>query len=279
MTREMPERRSLPRSPEVLLGELGIIRPQDIDVEAIAQFYGATVVYEPLRGCDARLVGYSDAAIITVDPSSRRERQRFSAAHELGHWIRDRGRAMFACTDDLFATEWSRDNPERRANDFAAELLLPETMFRREAKDRGITFVSVRDLAQVFMTSLTATAIRLVQLGSFPALICCYDQHSRRWFRRGEDVPEVLWPHEHLSADTVAYDLLAGRVVDAEPVEVYADSWFEFEGADRVHVVEHSIQVTSELALSLLWWKDENILLELDGDAEERGRERSGSVP
>ena len=74
-------------------------------------------------------------------------------------------------------------------------------------------------------------------------------------------------------------DLLAGRVVDVEPVEVYADSWFEFEGADRVRAVEHSIQVTSELALSLLWWKDENILLELDGDAEERGRERSGSVP
>ena len=262
----MTEHRSPYRSPDALLAELGVVRPEEIDVEAIAQYCGATVVYEPLRGCEARLVGYKDVAIITVDPGSRRERQRFSAAHELGHWMRDRGRAAFTCAEELFATEWSRDNPERRANDFAAELLLPESMFRDEARNRDITFDTVRDLAQSFTTSLTATAIRLVHLGSFPALICCYDKHRRRWFRRGEDVPAVLWPHEEPGVGTLAHDLLAGGAVDDEPVEVCADSWFEFEGADRVPVVEHSIRVTQDLVLSLLWWQDESILLELDGD-------------
>jgi len=39
------------KSPSRLLKELGITEPQEIDVEAIAQYCGATIVYERLEGC------------------------------------------------------------------------------------------------------------------------------------------------------------------------------------------------------------------------------------
>lgn len=38
------------KSAAVLLRELGITEPEDIKIEAIAQYCGATIVYEPLRG-------------------------------------------------------------------------------------------------------------------------------------------------------------------------------------------------------------------------------------
>jgi len=58
---------------------LGISEPSEIDVE-IAQYLGATVAYQPLTGCDARIPGNTEAAIITVDSTSNRGRQRFSRA-------------------------------------------------------------------------------------------------------------------------------------------------------------------------------------------------------
>ncbi len=96
-----------------LITELGIRGPEEIAVEAIAEFCGATVVYDRLYGCEASIVGRGDRAIITVDRGSPRARQRFSAAHELGHWLLDRGEAGFACSGEVFEVEWwDEDGPE-----------------------------------------------------------------------------------------------------------------------------------------------------------------------
>src|SRR5947208_3288158 len=102
------------RTPNQLLGDLGISGPDEIDVDAIAEYCDATIVYEPLTGCEARIVGSEDEAYITVNSNSRRERQRFSGAHELGHWMRDHGHiAAISCAAKQM-TEWFQQNPEYR---------------------------------------------------------------------------------------------------------------------------------------------------------------------
>src|SRR5438445_770035 len=154
------------KSPSALLDELGVSEPKDIKIEAIAEYCGATIVYESLKGCEARILGHGDRAIITVNSTSLRERQRFSGAYELGHWMRDRGKIAFACTEVVFAAEWGNENPEWRVNRYAVELLLPEFMFSPRIRNREMTFATVRNLANEFETSLTATVIRLVELGS-----------------------------------------------------------------------------------------------------------------
>ncbi len=254
-----------PYSPAYLLEELGIEEPEDIDVEAIAQFCRATVVYEPLTGCEARIVGYGDRAIITVNTRSHPYRQRFSAGHELGHWIRDRGRIAFACTEQMFASEWSEDNPERRANRYAADLLLPERMFKSDARNREMTFGSVKKLSEKYRTSLTATAIRLVEFGSFPAMIVCSRLGQRwKWFFVGPDVPNSLWPTDQPGVYTVAYDLLRGGQGVEKPLEVSASGWIDQAGSERYVLVEDSIAIGDNMVLSLLWWKDEQQLLDLE---------------
>lgn len=252
------------RPPLKLLKELGITEPQDIWIEAIAEHCDATVVYERLEGAEARIIGVNDHAIITINSRAPLERRRFSAGHELGHWMRDRGKVSFSCTAKMFAGEWSDDNPERRANRYAADLLLPDFMFTPRAKGKEITFATVRSLAKDFKTSLTATAIRLVELGSFPSMIVCNELGRRKWFFRGPDVPGVLWPCDEPGRDTVAYDLLRGSESQTGSADIYADGWITHQDSHKYSLQEDSIRWgNSGMVLSLLWWKNERQLLDI----------------
>jgi len=256
------------RAPLVLLKDLGITEPQEINIEAIAQHCGATIVYEALEGCEARIIGSGDRAIITVNRSSPRGRQRFSGGHELGHWLWDRGKAALACTEASLNEEWGKESLEQRANRYAADLLLPEFMFRPRAVRREVTFSTVKELSEQFQTSMTATAIRLVEFGSFPAMVICTETGKRRWFVRGPEVPEKLWPLESPRSGTVANDLHRSKPWEKGPLDVYSDQWFDYPGARRHGVREDSIRITGALVLTLLWWKDERPLIEM-GESED----------
>lgn len=61
-----------------LLDELGISEPENIDLDAIAQYTGATVQRAPLASAEARIVGAGDEAVITINEKSLPSRQRFS---------------------------------------------------------------------------------------------------------------------------------------------------------------------------------------------------------
>jgi Zn-dependent peptidase ImmA (M78 family) len=174
----------------------GITEPQEIHIEAIAQYCGALILYEQLDGCAARILGNGNEAIITVDDRASLGRRRFSAAHELGHWMRDREKIRFSCTEQAMQNEWGAFNPEQGANQYAADLLLPKSMFVPAAKGKPLTLDSASELGAMFRTSLTATAIHLLRYGSFPGMLIYTQDGKRKWFMRGEDVHECLWPHE-----------------------------------------------------------------------------------
>lgn len=256
-------------SPEKLLKELGIAAPDEIDIEAIAEYCQATVIPQKLKGSAARIIGIGDRAFITVDSASHRARQRFSAAHELGHWMLDRGKlANFVCSEKNFVSDWTGDNPERRANRYAADLLLPKFMFEPLAKNKEITFQTVRELCSLFQTSITATAIRLVELGSFPAIIVCNSKQNRRWQIRGADVPYDIQLRDEPGQYTNAFDLLHGKVSTANPENIQASDWVTHARSRYYSVYEDSVKVTEDLVLSLLWWKDERQLLDLEENEE-----------
>jgi hypothetical protein len=161
--------------------------------------------------------------------------------------------------------EWGTINTERGANDYAADLLMPAEMFTRKCRNEPITFAVVRKLSDMFVTSLTATAIRLVRYGSFPAMLVYLENGKRKWFIRGDDVPEALWPLETPRLATTAADLLYGKAED-NPTPIQADGWIDHSRSKWFEVVEHSIRISSAGILSLLWWKDEKQLLDLGSD-------------
>jgi hypothetical protein len=253
-----------------ILDEFGISSAEKIDVNAIAQYFGATVVAEPLHGSAARIIGIGDRAFITVDSQSVHARQRFSAAHELGHWMMDRGKLSgFTCNEKQLVSGWSGDNPERRANRFAADLLIPTYLFAPAAKDKEMTFATVRELCRYFETSITATAIRLVEVGSFPAMIVCSTSGGIKWKSRPHDFPPVIELHDRPGTYTNAADLLSGRQPEASPVEVEASDWLSTPGSKHYSIIEDSVLIFKDTVLSLLWWKDERQLIDLEREENE----------
>jgi len=263
------------RSPFEILNDLGITEPGDIDIEAIAEDCGATIRYKPLSGCAARIMGYKDRAIITIDRDTKRPRQRFSAGHELGHWMRDRGQASFQCKNENFIREWSAENPEKRANRFASDLLLPPKMFRVRLHRMPVTFDTVRQLAEIFCTSVTATAIRLVEYGELPAMLVYNGPRKREWFFTSGEVRNKIFPEERPEKGSIAEALLRGDRSDMTPREVRSDTWFTHRNAAGHWVHEDSISVSDGSVLSLLWWKDERQLIEIDNEIEAKGAWRS----
>jgi hypothetical protein len=254
------------KAPAVVLDELGITEPSEIIIEAIAHHCGVTIVYEPLAGCEARILGGTERAIVTVNSRASRGRQRFSAAHEVGHWMRDRGRIAFACTERSFVSDWVDESPERRANRYAADLLLPKKLFERAAQGMPVTFESARSLAKTFETSMTAASIRLVELGANPSMVVCSDVTGRRWFVRSPLVPSSLWPLAKPGSGSNASKLLGGtgRSIGAETVD--ADDWIDHVGASDYVLTEDSVSAGNGMVLTLLWWKDEKQILDCDDE-------------
>lgn len=256
-----------------LLHSLGITEPAEIDICAIAQTQGATVIEKPVTGCEARIMGYGDKALIVVNSESIPSRKRFSAAHELGHWMRDAGKISLGCNPEsqLGSGDFSA---ETRANSYASDLLLPKFMFAPRTEKRPMTIETASDLANVFRTSLTATSIRLVDYGSYPAMLICSDERGVRWFCRGSGVPNILRP-QAVGRMTFANDLLRRTGDAGRSGQVYSDQWFSSVKRHGVH--EDSRRISDELVLTLLWWKDEGPLIEIEEEQERRTYRRSDS--
>lgn len=92
-------------------------------------------------------------------------RQRFTVAHELGHYIKghlDNNNRLFRDTRENFSTR-ARDWRETEANAVAAEILMPKSTIEELVYEKGIT--SPSELAKLMNVSEIAMAYRLKNLG------------------------------------------------------------------------------------------------------------------
>jgi hypothetical protein len=247
---------------ERILHSLGIADPREIDLEAIAWDQGAVVNYRPLKSCEARIVGNARNAVISVNCCSPETRQRFSIGHELGHWHHDRGRTLFCDKEDIGNYAGSALNPERLADQFASDLLLPGFLFApRLRKIKKPTLTAVRQLADEFQASRTATLMKMTLANAFPMVIVCYKPTmERRWFERAPMLQPWWMPVRTLDTETFAADmLLKGAAEQSLPRKMPADAWFDFKNAGRFEVTEQSFLLPENEILALLTLPDEAI--------------------
>ncbi|TIU52055.1 MAG: ImmA/IrrE family metallo-endopeptidase [Mesorhizobium sp.] len=245
---------------ERLLQELEITEPNEIDLEAIAYHAGARVRFRPLDGCEARIIGNGDTAIITVNAHSHYPRKRFSIAHELGHWHHHRGKCLVCRAEEYRPRDAL--SPERAADGYAADLLMPHYLFRPLARQLGkLTFKAVRALADAFTTSQTATAIRFVESDHSPALLVCHSSRGRKWSTRGPSVPEKWFPQDALDADSFAFGVLfGGKPDDSMPRRIGAEAWFDRWDAQRFEVHEQTYRTGPDEILTLVLISDPKML-------------------
>lgn len=247
------------RPAERILLKLGIQNPRDIDLDAIAWTLGIAVRYRPLEKCEATIVGSARRAIVSVNSNAIPTRRRFSLAHEVGHWRLHRGQLLFCSGKDIGNPTHNPLNPESLADQFASDLVLPPFMFKpRVTKMRRPTLAAVREVADEFGVSDTATLLKLIDLNHFPIVVICHNKERRRWFHRAPMIPGWWFPRDGLDPGSFAFDMLFGNASESSyPQKVGADAWFEFRGMDRFEVQEQSFRLPGDEVLTLLTLPDE----------------------
>lgn len=135
-----------------------------VPIDAIIRDIGLALSYEPMPD---EISGYierqADSYRIVVNANHAPTRQRFTAAHELGHYIYHRDLLGDGVGDNrAYRTEGTnRPNPnirpihERQANSFAANVLMPRHRLSAVADQ------STAALAATFGVSQAAMKIRL----------------------------------------------------------------------------------------------------------------------
>ncbi len=259
---------------ERLLQKLGVTEPDEIDLEAIAYHVGACIRFRPLDGCEARIIGRGDRAIITVNQASSPRRQKFSIAHELGHWQHHMGRPLICRAEELQSHRHDPTAPERVADAYASDLLMPNYLFRPLLRNYPkLSFKTVQSVADIFGASRPAAAIRLVEADHSPAILVCHGPQGRKWFVRAPSVPSRWFPQDALHADSFAFSVLhAGSPDDATPRKIGADAWFDRWEAERSEVHEQTIRTAGDEVLTLVLISDQHMLDETDNRSSARSR-------
>lgn len=229
-------------TPEALLHQLGITSPAQLDLEVIAWHCGLEIQYRPLRGCDARIVGCGDRGLLTIDSGQIEERQRFSIAHELGHWLLHRGQLMMCRSEEIESPSNPAKGFERDADTFAAALLMPAYLFAPavERVTRKEPWIQVGLLAEEFKTSTLATALRMVNLDLWPGWLLSYSKHGRKWYRRSSRAEFDAIPRADLDPRSSAFDIAYGASAGVKPKKVPGDVWFDSYAAERLQFLEHA---------------------------------------
>lgn len=100
--------------------------------------------------------------IMCINSSHNPKRQRFTMAHELGHYILHKGKNI-EFVDTTFFRSDEMDSIEYNANEFASRLLMPEDKLRKLIDEDRIK--NIGELASIFDVSSAAMKYRVISLG------------------------------------------------------------------------------------------------------------------
>lgn len=153
-----------------LLSQMNIVEPF-VDVEMIASRLNVPITRESLaKDISGFLYRENDYAVIVLNKNKSEVRQRFTIAHELGHFLLDHKKNEIHVDKEfsiLFrsdrASHIKHHDEEIQANAFAATLLMPAEMLEKdlEAYEGAMDSGDIQRLAARYRVSPEAFVIRL----------------------------------------------------------------------------------------------------------------------
>lgn len=265
--------------------------PDAIDLEVVRQILpstpfgsGVREILRPVPLEDDAFEGMlarapNDHAVwgIAYNGSARPERQRFTIAHELGHFVLHRKlQETFNC--DLQSVHTGIDtlrDIEREADDFASNLLMPGDVLRNWIDRQRVDFHLLSDIATRFQVSLEAACIRFIKYTNQRAILLHWDNgflkyewRSRSAVRTRARIRRTSNPQEPLP-DTLAADQSVAQAWDG--IELPASTWCAEEASYmKLRELKHSFGAHDRILTLLLleaaeprpWdrsWQDEEV--------------------
>lgn len=125
---------------------------------------------------------------IAYSSQARPERQRFTIAHELGHFVLHRNlKPQFNCDQQSVhpGIDTLRDI-EREANDFASNLLMPGDLLRKWISSQSFDLHVLSGIAKRFQVSFEALCIRFIEFTTDRAILICWDNGFAKYVCRSQ---------------------------------------------------------------------------------------------
>lgn len=203
-----------------LLNEIGFDEITHLSMKLFVSGLGATLVEEELINSDGKIVRGKSKTLIKVNSQIPYEsKKRYTIAHEVGHFLmhekievhNENSNTLnwFKSTED----QLKKGIQEWEANDFAAELLMPEQIFQSEAFGKPFSHELIKYLSERFKTSISSTVFRFMQLDLYPLLIVFiyngvvkYWDKSLSWNCLVKDIAKLSPPD-----DSVAMEYINGN--------------------------------------------------------------------
>lgn len=137
------------------------------DMEKIIAKLGIKVKYAPSDEFSGLLIRKDGSALIGVNNNESSVRQRFTIAHELGHFFLHPTQDAFVdYRDNLKGV--IRNAKEREANMFAAAFLMPKSLIISDVNKlskKGIFESEIKELASKYNVSKESMSYRILNLG------------------------------------------------------------------------------------------------------------------
>ena len=165
--------------------------PDAVDLDILRQMLPTTPYGKDVRqikapmvldvdSCEGMLVrNPNDAAEwgVFYNGKASPERQRFTIAHELGHFILHRGQKQsFNCDkESVYSGLDTIRAIEREADDFASNLLMPGDLLRDWISNQRIDLHVLSAIAQRFQVSFEALCIRYIKFTTERAILVYWD--------------------------------------------------------------------------------------------------------
>lgn len=256
--------KNLPINPREIIKRLGIAL---YEVDAADRF-------------DGWIMRIEEVAAIGLNTSiSSKGKKSFTLAHELGHYKIPHHSKNIQCLREDIEAFSSAKVIEKEANEFAAELLMPETIIQPLIEESEIGFEAIKLLASQCETSLTSTSYRFLRHTPYLAALVTA--------KAGKITNAVLSPELYrqqrkyafdkgnvLNKNSVIFDYFnkSGEVILSEikRMPILPSVWFPSLDSSVVECFEETIGSPKfQTAFSLIWIEEKDIDLDDFSDEDE----------
>ncbi len=159
---------------QALLEDAEVAAPP-VNLRLIGSFQKIRDIQEAVMPHAGRLLPDGANYLIQVNAHHSRGKQRFTTGHEIGHTLIPSFQRHPHVIQDMVTGAFEAGQEEEYLCDIAAaELLLPERLFRPLAMDLGCHLNAVIELAHIFQASREATARRLVEMNLWPCALAIW---------------------------------------------------------------------------------------------------------
>jgi Zn-dependent peptidase ImmA (M78 family) len=252
-----------------LLNDIGFDEITHLPMNKFVAGLGATLVEEELENSDGKIVKGKSKTLIKINSNIPYEsKKRFTIAHEVGHFLLHERIEVHNENSNTLNWFQNTENQLKRgiqeweANDFAAELLMPEQIFREEAYGKCFSHEVVKYLSDRFKTSITSTIFRFMKLDLHPMLVVFinngevkYWDKSSSWKYWIKDITKLSPPEESVAREYIDanYEFLYSG--NEKTQQIFKSTWCKLNYDEKdVQFYEYCIPTKQyKTIISVIW--------------------------